>query len=842
MRKRRVRAMLKNNNGRIVGRMAKSALRGSRGRSLILLTAIALSSFMLFSVLTVGVTYFKMWRLQNLRLSGAEFDALLYGCTEEQMDKLEENPEIVRIGIFALAGGIAETDRSEVAEIPLAWVDDVYWEQMAKPARTFFEGRYPTAEDELLVTEKALKMAGEEGCGIGDSFLATWVDRDGQKHTENFRICGIWDGYGTKSHFYVSRAFYDKSGYQISDTFSGRIHFDLRQKLLTKRQKEALIGSLNLGKAQRIIFDMELAYSIPIYLGLAGLVAATCLCAYLLIYNIMYLSVTGNIRYYGLLQTIGMTGRQIRGFIYRQMLFLGGLGIAAGMLAGFGVSFLVLPSLIQALGISQRAEVDFEPAVFVLTIAITASTVYVGSRKPAKLAARVSPIEASRYQSAQAGARRRAYRTGGGNILWRMGGRKAVKEKQKTAVIAVSLSVGMSVFLCVLTLVESQGPRTIMSNAWGSDMEVTNITLRADEREKWKELFTEEVLERLEAVEGVRSVYTTETAEVMIPWEEDFVGPWMKEMYESFDNENFESEQAEYRKNPEMFRTYLVGIDEECFSVLNETLDEPIDEEDFQKGKTCVLFRNTLAYQTKDLRGKTVSAAEYGNAGNSFCFAIAGLTDSTEFLGQKSGMLPTVIISKQALEDLGLTTYQYRASIFYEKEYDEAAEAAVHELLEGESGGEYFRFESKLESMQEMKAAQGSMLEVGIGISLILALIGIMNYINTVVGNIESRQKELAILEGIGMTQRQINRMLVREGAIYAIFAVLLTGIFGLPVTYLLYQMLNYMAVPFVVPTVWVLAVLFAVFVVCTGVPLVILRCINRRGTVIERILERVSE
>ena len=46
---------------------------------------------------------------------------------------------------------------------------------------------------------------------------------------------------------------------------------------------------------------------------LDGLIAVTCLCAYLLIYNIMYLSLAGKVRYYSLLQTVGMTEKQEMG-------------------------------------------------------------------------------------------------------------------------------------------------------------------------------------------------------------------------------------------------------------------------------------------------------------------------------------------------------------------------------------------------------------------------------------------------------------------------------------------------------------------------------------------------
>ena len=62
--------MLANNNRRVIDRMAKSTLRNNKGRNLIIFLSIVLASFMLFSIFTVGITYFKMQRLQNIRLNG----------------------------------------------------------------------------------------------------------------------------------------------------------------------------------------------------------------------------------------------------------------------------------------------------------------------------------------------------------------------------------------------------------------------------------------------------------------------------------------------------------------------------------------------------------------------------------------------------------------------------------------------------------------------------------------------------------------------------------------------------------------------------------------------------
>ena len=73
--------------------MAKSSVKKNSGRNWILFLAILLASFMLFSIFTVGITYFKMYRIQNIRLNGGDYDAVLYGITEEQREKCEADPD-----------------------------------------------------------------------------------------------------------------------------------------------------------------------------------------------------------------------------------------------------------------------------------------------------------------------------------------------------------------------------------------------------------------------------------------------------------------------------------------------------------------------------------------------------------------------------------------------------------------------------------------------------------------------------------------------------------------------------------------------------------------------------
>ena len=829
--------MLSNNNQAVIKNLAKASLMHNRRRYLVMFLAILLSAFMLFSVLTVGATYFKMWRIQNLRLDGAEFDAIMYGATDAQMEKLKNNADITDVGVLAIAGFIDGSEKNDMADTSLVWVDDTYWNKMQAPAKKYVKGHYPGKKNEVMVTPRALEECGISDYGIGDSFRVKWTDTQGVQHNLAFTICGIWDGYGTKNLFYVSKAFYDASGWTLDNVSSGRIMVNFKQKIMTTAKQNAFIASMNLSKKQRIFFMTELGNSVPLYLGLLALILVTCVCAYLLIYNIMYLSVTGNIRYYGLLQTVGMTGHQIYRLIYRQMLFVGTGGIVLGIAGGCGISFFVIPSLVKAFGIRDKVQVVFHPAIFVLTVLLVAVTIYIGSRKPAKIAVTVSPIEANRYSTEIMPHGKTHLSHEKGNVIGHMGARKVFAEKKKTLISILSLAVGLSVFVCVITLLRSQGPRTIVSSAWNDDMEISNRLLSKDGA-KWKEVMDDVFLQKIADTDGVQEVHTVTTAQAMVPWEPEFADKWMREFYEMWMEIPYEDEKKEYQEHPENFGTVLVGIDEKNFEILNESLEQPIDAKAFQQGKTCVIYRNGLSFEDRELLGKTLHVAELGNRDHAFSFVIAGVTDDSTITGPITGYPPTIIISQDALASLHLDTYTYKACVYYDKAYDTATQSRVEQIVGGSKDARCLKTESRIESMEELKAAQGNMTGVGIGISLILAVIGVMNYINTIIGNIANRRKELAILESIGMTRKQMNRMLMREGSIYALGAIFVTMVVGLPITWGLYQSMNYMNVPFFLPVAPIGIVVLLLFVICVGAPLVLLNAMCKKGSVVERICQ----
>lgn len=825
--------MLKNNNSAVITRMARRALTSNKRRNGIMILAIALSAFMLFTILTVGGTWLQMQRIQNIRLNGGDFDVLLYGgFTEEQRKTCEETPHIAQIGTEGFAAWAVSTEYDSTLHSTFIWSDETMWD-IIQPAMEQVRGTYPQTDNEVMTTQSALKDAGLEGLDVGDSFTMTYHDNNGD-HTKEFTISGMWDGYGDKKVFYVSKSFFDQSGFTQQDYGRGFLYLKFNTPIVTQKTQDALEQSLNLEKRQRFLIVSEAADSVQILLGLLGLIAVTCLSAYLLIYNILYLSVSGNVRYYGLLQTIGMTEKQVYRLVQKQMLFIGAIGIGIGILVGVATSFGLIPAVVKTLGIREAdISITFHPLIFLAAILIAVLTIYIGSRKPAKMATRITPIEALGYRS-QTG-KKRTHKTGRGKLLWRMAREQLGRDKKKTAVIITALSICLSFFLCMVTMVQSQGPRTIVSDAMDSDLIISNDTMQMETQDQWEPLIDDSFLEELKCNPGVREVHPIVNVQIVIPWDADFLEYWMREFYDMWMDADYD--RADYQQHPEKYASFLAGIDEQQFETLNATLEQPVDKADFLAGKVCIVFENGLQLDKTKTIGKPVSFSldGQGDTDQVFQMTIQGLTDDT-YYANLLGTVPTLIVSDRFVKGIVDHPYVSKVSVLYQEEYDQATETDIMGMIQASPYQKDFNYNSKIESMEEVKAAQGNMMGIGIGIALVLAFIGMMNYLNASVGNIQSRQVELSVMESIGMTGKQVKQLLIREGLLYVGASLVMTFTLGLGVTYVLYQSMNYRGIPFTVPILPIAAAILLIALLCIAIPLAAYHSVEKNGSLVERI------
>lgn len=309
----------------------------------------------------------------------------------------------------------------------------------------------------------------------------------------------------------------------------------------------------------------------------------------------------------------------------------------------------------------------------------------------------------------------------------------------------------------------------------------------------------------------------------------------MREFYDMWMDADYD--RADYQQHPEKYASFLVGIDEQQFETLNATLEQPVDKADFLAGKACIVFENWLKLDKTKTIGKSISfyLDGQGDTDQVFQMTIQGLTDDT-YYANLLGTVPTLIVSDRFVKGIVDHPYVSKVSVLYQEEYDQATETDIMGMIQASPYQKDFNYNSKIESMEEVKAAQGNMMGIGIGIALVLAFIGMMNYLNASVGNIQSRQVELSVMESIGMTGKQVKQLLIREGLLYVGASLVMTFTLGLGVTYVLYQSMNYRGIPFTVPILPIAAAILLIALLCIAIPLAAYRSVEKNGSLVERI------
>ena len=119
---------------------------------------------------------------------------------------------------------------------------------------------------------------------------------------------------------------------------------------------------------------------------------------------------------------------------------------------------------------------------------------------------------------------------------------------------------------------------------------------------------------------------------------------------------------------------------------------------------------------------------------------------------------------------------------------------AVNDQLQSRSAKTY---EDEFQTMKIMFTVVGGAL------SGVLGVIGVLNFVNSIITAMIARRRELAMLESIGMTQKQLQKMLCLEGLYYIFFTLVVTmtigAIFVRFLAQLLGQQVGFITYPFTV-------------------------------------------
>ena len=451
------------------------------------------------------------------------------------------------------------------------------------------------------------------------------------------------------------------------------------------------------------------------------------------------------------------------------------IGIPVGILLSLMFSLVIVPFFISALDAvsADGAVVSFSPLIYVGAIIFPLLTALLGASKPARKAASISPIEAQKCTGVTGSIK--AVRSIAYGKPVRMAWRNIFRDKKRTGIVLLSLFLGVTTFLTVTTLVFSIDVSKYIDSAFESDFVLKNSAWPAQS-------FDNSLSEQLMSIPGVENLYTTTWEEMSLDYSDDFrqyiANYPMREQIAGLSEEAI----------ADNFRGFLLGVDGETLAEYRDALGNPIDVEAFEHGKIALIATDNpeLFSNIENLTITPTCRGESGISSNQkFGLSLGGFVPFN-YKGIGAGLAPTIVVSNEVMQEWFGEPVAVQLALNVSSGYEQNALIALKQMIANDPA---ISLTSRVEAMVELGRAKMAILILGGSISLLVALIGNLNFVNIMSVGVVARKRELATLESIGMSGKQIRKMLISEGLCYAGITLILVLSIGNLVTYGIFKL-----------------------------------------------------
>lgn len=833
-----------NRNKGAIKKVEKGMMRANHIRNTFAILAVVLTTFMITTVFSLGINYMQNMELSSVRMAGSSADVTLGTPTNEQEQQIRSLDYVKTVGVRYMVGSVTN---SRAPSIAIQYYDETEWEQHFKEAISNIHGSYPTKENEIMLSEDALTQLGITDPTLQMKIPLSYFDKDGEQQ-KTFSLSGWFHSYTGMGMAFVSERYCTNMGYTMQEngTLSltlkkmPRDYYQIQNDILLNDHQH-FSGSISISSSSGSMIVMV----ILLVLFLVG-------SGYLLIYNVLYISISKDTRFYGLMKTIGTTQKQIKSLVKKQALQFACIGIPIGILLATAVSFGIVPLFLQQ-GFKQGkssmdAVVFFHPAIFILSIIFSAMTVWMACNAPAKAAAKISPVEALRFQNFAPKKMKIRNSTNGGK-LYIMAFHNIFRDKKRAVLVFLSLFMGTVTILGVNGVLGSINAENYVDQYMKYDFRYTDSQFTQFENlEKEVPQFDEHFVEQISQIAGVANVFTSKITWAEIGFNasefESFLKMQHEELYQ--DGKTYEqmiSELQDYA-NAGDYGCYVVTIDDKLVEQYNDTHNMPIDIDEFRNGNTVIVGMDTDTFTPNAmLVGKTLNLTSDNADGKTADFQVAGAfryEDISFQIGHRKwiGAVPDVIfVSDAGMERLTNTAIIYDIGV--DVESTNQLQTVNRELtaINNTLPSSKWNYQSSVSILEQFHQMYFSIGLLGNGAAILLIVIGLINFVNVMLTGVMARKNEFAIMESIGTTKKQIRKILTLEGGFYALISIILIMTFGNAFLLLVANAVPSIAdyAKFEYPLSLVIGLIIAIFVICLCVPSFVYSFISRE-TIIERL------
>lgn len=744
-------------SSKMIAQMSKQSLKSSRMRNIFVMITIVLASALLMAILMYAVGQ----RETNERQLSHAQQVSYYNLTDSQVETLKNDERIayqiqMKSGTTSKVGNISITP-TYVSELS----DEIRVEEMEK-------GNLPQKENEIAVQGAMLEKMGIEP-KVGSKVTLDFYDGN----TETFIVTGILKGGETSKQYRVffSQSYAENgsqlknSSYEVYAKLYGAttMHPEDCTELMYLIGNDAGIERKNVNPFKSFIDSLSTDLQDVMVYGLVGIIIL--LACILVIYGVFYLSVIGKIHQFGQLRTIGMTRKQMKKLVSKEgrrlFLYASPIGILIGGIAGYFIipsGFSVINTLLMAV------------CVFAIVYIITMISVH----KPAKLAAAVSPMEALRYVP-QDGMEKAANKKMCRSLTpLGLGMMNFSKNKKKAVVTMLSLSLGGILFMTATTFMSSfDKEKYVREGIWENaefhiQYSVSAIELAengASDLQAQAPL-DQTFMDEITAIDGVKNIQTIKNMGI-------------KYSYPQFD---------EYNTNDNIF----LLTEAQSKEVAKYLESGSADYDKLMSGNYVLISQNDVVEEI------------YGwkfNTGDILTFRYFDGTNSIEKEVEVLGILNQqfkmdydliegwFVMPEQAV--LPWLSYDSLASdvlVSTEPDKESFVSESLQQIIDT-------RPELEMETLADQRITSAQVVNRQFstisGLAVFIMAFSILSMMNTLITNIATRKQELAMLESIGMTKRQIRWMLLGESLVLVFVAICVTMTLGTLLGYSIVTLLH---------------------------------------------------
>ena len=777
-----------------IRRLSYRALKASRKKHIIAILAIALTTLLFTSLFTIAGSINNSYQTYTFRQIGGYAHGTFKDVNADQIAAISAHSKVRETGLRTVIGYL---DTGAFAKLPaeVSYMDAncTKW-SYATPTN----GHAPEKGKEISMDTTSLQLLGITP-KIGAQITLIWMvgtkdDGPTYEKTDTFTLTGWWDyddlspvHYMNISQDYAKEVETEAQTHGIA-SFRSDLNVMMRSSIDIQGQMEQVDTDLgyeweDTSKENCVPIGVNWGYTsaqlgqtmdMQTLIALIAFLLLIIFTGYLIIYNIFQISVTEDIRFYGLLKTIGVTPRQLRRIIRWQALFLSAVGIPIGLLLGYGIGAVLTPIAIKSTTFGTvHASLSSSPLIFLGSALFALLTVCFSAFRPGRLAGKVSPVEAVKYTDT--GHFRKKKRQTRGARVGQMAFANLGRNKSKTFLVITSLSLSVVLLNILVTLTGGFNMERYLDKQTCADFIVSDTDYFRYQGSS-KECISRDTIAQIQehtrtSVSGCGYMPSVQT------------GVWISEQDWRDNVQNYLTEeevqqclQALPKKDGMINDTtfLLEGLDDTLFDRLT------VLEGDLEELRISDSHAIALAVPTDDYGHASVPDSypaigdsvkmTYGTKEvtyNVCAYVVVPYSMSYRFstLGYEA------VISAEALEkDSSTELYP----LFYlfdtpDSQAEQEAEQYLSELTSQELSD--LMYESKAVLRADFENFRHMFLLIGGLLCGIIGLVGILNFFNAVMTGILARKKEFAVLQSIGMTLKQMQNMLVYESLYYTMGA-----------------------------------------------------------------------